>query len=219
MFFYSFLLFFYISNMPFLRSTNVNILGYSTFSRYNVLGYSKLDMSQLQQQSGYQQMSNSEQELLTVELFPTAFNDFKTMIFDNVAIPLLQNKDEFFRDNIYMINIIKNKLDTLVKSFPEEDFTFYKHIIDLIFLAFEKTELLDKYEKLFSGEDSVATLGLQVKRVLLRTEYEIYNIIYGRPNTKMGETYENGRIEEIYNLLYKENLIRIEDFRERLLDI
>ena len=205
--------------MPFLRSTNVNILGYSTFSRYNVLGYSKLDMSQLQQQSGYQQMSNSEQELLTVELFPTAFNDFKTMIFDNVAIPLLQNKDEFFRDNIYMINIIKNKLDTLVKSFPEEDFTFYKHIIDLIFLAFEKTELLDKYEKLFSGEDSVATLGLQVKRVLLRTEYEIYNIIYGRPNTKMGETYENGRIEEIYNLLYKENLIRIEDFRERLLDI
>lgn len=205
--------------MPFLRSTNVNILGYSTFSRYNVLGYSKLDMSQLQQQSGYQQMSNSEQELLTVELFPTAFNDFKTMIFDNVAIPLLQNKDEFFRDNIYMINIIKNKLDTLVKSFPEEDFTFYKHIIDLIFLAFEKTELLDKYEKLFSGEDSVATLGLQVKRILLRTEYEIYNIIYGRPNTKMGETYENGRIEEIYNLLYKENLIRIEDFRERLLDI
>lgn len=204
--------------MPFLRSTNYNILGYSTFSKCNVLGYSKLDLQRLHTQSGYQKMSEDEQQLITTELFPTAFNDFKTMIFDYVAIPLLQNEEDFLKDNIYMITIIKNRLNEITTSFPEEDFTFYKHIVDLISMAFEKTELLDKYEKLMNSTGGVATLGLQVKRVFLRTEFEIYNIIFGRPNVRQGESYDSGRIDLIYNLLHTDKLIRIEDFKERLLD-
>lgn len=204
--------------MPFLRSTNYNILGYSTFSKCNVLGYSKLDLQRLHTQSGYQKMSEDEQQLITTELFPTAFNDFKTMIFDYVAIPLLQNEEDFLKDNIYMITIIKNRLNDITTSFPEEDFTFYKHIVDLISMAFEKTELLDKYEKLLNSTGGVATLGLQVKRVFLRTEFEIYNIIFGRPNVRQGETYDSDRIDLIYNLLHTDKLIRIEDFKERLLD-
>ena len=132
--------------MPFLRSTNFNVLGYSTISKCSVLGYSKLDLQRLNTQSGYQKMSNNEQQLITAQLFPTAFSDFKTMIFDYVAIPLLRNEDDFLSENLYMITIIRNRLDALTTSFPKEDFTFYKHIVDLISMAFEKTELLDKYE-------------------------------------------------------------------------
>jgi hypothetical protein len=205
--------------MPFIRTSNHNVLGYYTFSGCNVLGYSKLDIQRLYAQPGYQKMSKSEQELITTELFPTAFNDFKTMIFDHVAIPLLRNEEDFLSDNLYMITIIKNRLETLTKSFPKEDFTFYKHIVDLISMAFEKTELLEKYEKLLNPSDGIVSLGLQVKRVFLRTEFEIYNIIFGRPNVREGETYENSRIDMIYKLLHEDKLIRIEDFKERLLRI
>jgi hypothetical protein len=204
--------------MSFLRSTNYNVLGYYTFSKCNVLGYSKLDLQRLYAQPGYQKMSNNEQQLITTELFPSAFNDFKTMIFDYVAIPLLRNEDDFLSNNLYMITIIKNRLNDLTTSFPEEDFTFYKHIVDLISMAFEKTELLDKYEKLLNPSDGVVTLGLQVKRVFLRTEFEIYNIVFGRPIVHEGETYENNRIDAIYKLLHEDKLIRIEDFKERLLE-
>lgn len=204
--------------MPFLRNTNYNVLGYSTFSKCNILGYSKLDLQRLYSQSGFQNMSGNEQQLITTELFPTGFIDFKTMIFDHVIIPLLKNEDKFLIDNLYMITIIKNRLNDLIKSFPNEDFTFYQHIVDLIFIAFEKTELLDKYNALLNPGNGVVTMNLLVKRVFLKTEFEIYNIVFGRPNVSQGETYDNNRIDLIYKLLHNDNLIRIEDFKERLLE-
>lgn len=204
--------------MPITRAmnSNQNVLGIPKRLDRNILGYLSSEEA-LQSIPAFQFMTSQEQAIITSSsLFPSQFNELRTIIFDYIAIPLLRNEDTFLRDNMYMITIIKNRLKNMMETYPDEDFTYYKHIVDLITMTFEKAELLQKYDNITTSKGDVATVRTQIKRVYLRTEYEIYNIIYGRPNVSNGEVYKQDRIHKIHLLLEEDGLIRIEDFRERL---
>ena len=204
--------------MPITRAmnSNQNVLGIPKRLDRNILGYLSSEEA-LQSIPAFQFMTSQEQAIITnSSLFPSQFNELRTIIFDYIAIPLLRNEDTFLRDNMYMITIIKNRLKNMMETYPDEDFSYYKHIVDLITMTFEKAELLHKYDNITTSKGDVATVRTQIKRVYLRTEYEIYNIIYGRPNISNGEVYKQDRIHKINLLLEEDGLIRIEDFRERL---
>ena len=52
--------------------------------------------------------------------------------------------------------------------------------------------------------------------VRLKAEYEIYHLLYGKPNRKKNESYNKEKIQEISNLLENDD-ITFDEIREKML--
>lgn len=184
------------------RKTTRTLTGISTQSA-NVLG--------LQSSSLYQSITPEQQVLLSESLVPQDVEQFKTLLFDSIVIPLLKNNDDYLKENIYIITLIKSKMKELIDQYSDLDLSFYQHIVDLITLTFQKSELAMKYDEYLNPKSGTATLGAEIKRIFLKAEFELYNIIFGKD-----DIYVKHRIKALKHILYKKKYIKLEDIKREL---
>jgi len=138
------------------------------------------------------------------DTIPNEINEFKIAIMNNFMIPLITKRWGTVYDNLFRIDIYRNKINNYMQSYPNADLEIYKNILQLIFaIHSEHLELEDLEKKLYRADDT-GTFAYKTTRIRLKAEYELYNLILGKP--EQGEQYDSLIIQKILNLLTDETI-------------
>ena len=140
---------------------------------------------------------------------PFEVKQLKIQILNKIIIPLLNNKWKYLEENSFILNIILDKLNLYYLKFKLSDLLFYKEIMKSLEIIINEHLVLTDLEKLIYGccsDDTGATLFYRTTMIKLKAEYELYNLIYGRPLKKNNETYNDEIIKEILLLIQIDNI-------------
>lgn len=149
---------------------------------------------------------------------PLEIEEFKAQVFNKIVIPFSESNDEFLEEDLFNIQLAKEKLKELKEKYSDFDLSYYENLMNLISIACECYEMNKKYESYVPKKD-VINFSLQVKKILLKAEYEVYSLLYGKPDIKCGETYSEKHIEAIRKIIYDGNLKSLDSIQETLLKL
>jgi hypothetical protein len=146
---------------------------------------------------------------------PNEIKEFKKSIMDNFMIPLITKRWGTIYDNLFRIEIYRSKLNNFLQSHPNSGLEFYKQILQLIYAIYsEHIELEDLEKKIFKIDDT-GTFAYKTTRIRLKAEYELYNIILGKPI--QGEQYDTFIIQKIIDLL-KDETLSVDEIKKTILN-
>ena len=135
---------------------------------------------------------------------PVMIIKLKTQILDHLMLPLIQNNWNYINNNFFMINSLKQKIESFYLKYKIDDLLLYKDILEMVEIVInEHNQLFDLEKEKYSSNNS-NSLIYKTKMIRLKAEYEIYNLIYGKPNKN--ELYDNNKLKIIKNLLQIENI-------------
>lgn len=140
---------------------------------------------------------------------PFEVQQLKIQILNKIILPLLNNKWKYLEENVFILNIILEKLNLYYIKFKLSDLLLYKEIVKSLEVIINEHFILTELEKKFySGctDDNSATLFYRTTMIKLKAEYELYNLIYGRPLKKNNEIYNDEVIKEIRCLIRIDNI-------------
>ena len=144
---------------------------------------------------------------------PIMIIKLKTQILDHLMLPLIQNNWNYINNNFFMINSLKQKAESFYLKYKMDDLLLYKDIIEMVEIVInEHNQLFDLEKEKYSTNNS-NSLIYKTKMIRLKAEYEIYNLIYGRPNKN--ELYDSSKLKIIKNLLQIEN-ITFDDIKKKI---
>ena len=128
----------------------------------------------------------------------------KTQILDHLMLPLIRNNWNYINNNFFMINSLKQKIDSFYLKYKMDDLLLYKDILEMVEIVInEHNQLFDLEKEKYSTNNS-SSLIYKTKIIKLKAEYELYNLIYGKPDKN--QLYDNNKLENIKNLLQIENI-------------
>ena len=144
---------------------------------------------------------------------PIMIIKLKTQILDHLMLPLIRNNWNYINNNFFMINSLKQKIDSFYLKYKMDDLLLYKDILEMVEIVInEHNQLFDLEKEKYSTNNS-NSLIYKTKIIKLKAEYEIYNLIYGKPNKN--DIYDNNKLENIKKLLQIEN-ITFDNIKKRL---
>lgn len=152
---------------------------------------------------------------------PQDIIDFKKYLFDVLISPLIQSQEEYLKKNIYLLYLLKNRFEELKIQYKDFDFKTCEDTIELIDVAFSQYDIARKYESVIVPKDGLANISVQIERIVLKAEYEIYHILYGYPDIKCKKTYDTDILDAIKSILYNENKIiyTFEEVKQKLIEL
>ena len=152
---------------------------------------------------------------------PYEIDVFKRYLFDVLISPLVQSKEEYLKKNVYLLYILKNRFEELKIKYEGYNFDDCEDTIELIDVAFNQYDVARKYEKILEPNEGVANISVQIERVILKAEYEIYHIIYGYPDIKCKETYNTELLDAIKSIIYNERKIiyTFDEVKQQLIEL
>jgi hypothetical protein len=109
---------------------------------------------------------------------------------NNLIIPLNLYKWDVLYKNILLFDNIKKQLQISYSVYKLEDYFIYNNIIKAIELIIKQQLLSAVYN---------------LPNITLRPEYEIYNIILGKPNRVLNEKYDQAILGDIERFLFINN--------------
>lgn len=134
---------------------------------------------------------------------PPEVRSFKIMIYDMLILPYLAGNWQKLTENIIFLDNITNKLNYFLSLFPKNELLLmYKDIItafETLVLQHMELNALENY--LSCGENDTSTMVFKTSMIRLRPEYELYNLIIGKPNLKGGENYSQAILDDIISIL------------------
>jgi len=144
---------------------------------------------------GYNSLSNE---------IPLEIKNIKIMIMSLIIIPFLAKQWKKLEENICFIDNLTKKINLYLSIYPNNEYLLlYKDLL----IAFETAVLqhieITNLEKCFKNEEekSVSTIVFKTSIIRLRPEYEIYNLILGKPGLIYGEKYNIYILDDILKLL------------------
>ena len=141
----------------------------------------------------------------------------KKRIIDLFIIPIHLQKWKKVKENIFQIGLIKDKIEKYQKIYPKEDLEIYDYLMKFVTSIFSEHIDLEELEKKIYGSDenTFASLIHKTPYVRLKAEYEIYHLLYGKPNRKEGEIYDESKLKQIIVLL-KNDEITFDEIKDSL---
>jgi hypothetical protein len=131
--------------------------------------------------------------------------EIKIYILNNIFLPAIQKKWDQLKENLLCVDHIQQKLNYYSEKYPLGELDYYKNLIQLIELLMIKENELNSIEKNnHNYSDDITTIFYKTCYVKLKPEYEIYNLILGKPNKN--EKYDLIQIQKIGSLLKKDNI-------------
>jgi hypothetical protein len=142
----------------------------------------------------------------------------KIFILNNLIIPLLSKQWKVLNENLICLSRISKKIDYYYDIYKLDDLVIYRELLKIFdFVRFQNDEL-ETLEKQSLNNMNVSNVNnpLNVVNMNLTTmihkthtiiklkpEYEIYDLILGKPNKKSGDNYNEEIIKYIEKLLLK----------------
>jgi hypothetical protein len=100
-----------------------------------------------------------------------------------------------------------------------EDVVIYKDILKAVEVMVSEHKQLDELEKtIYGSANDVSTMVFKTAMIRLKPEYEIYDMIFGRPNRNKLEQYDEKIIYKIIELL-KTNDITFDKIKEAVMSV
>jgi len=133
---------------------------------------------------------------------PYEVNKSKIYIINNIIFPLVSRKWKKLQENLYCLDNIKKKIDTFYHYYKNDDLFIYKEVINALEVILSEHMQLEELEKtIYGNSKELSTMIYKTAMVKLKPEYEIYDIIFGRPLRIKNEEYKQDIIKEIQELL------------------
>jgi hypothetical protein len=130
--------------------------------------------------------------------------EIKIYLLNKILLPAIQNNWDKLKENLLCLDNIQNKLNYYSEKNPLGELDYYKNLVHLTELLMLKDNEIKILEKSNIGSDDIGKLFYKTCYVKLKPEYEIYNLILGKP--KKGECYNTNIINNISSLLKKDNI-------------
>ena len=151
-------------------------------------------------------------------LLPIEVIKFKATIMKLIIIPFMSKNWKILEENLVFIDNIKINLNRFIARFKYAGLDIYKDLIDAfetaIFLHIENTNL---EENLYGSDCNTSTLVFRTVMIRLKPELELYNLVFGKPNLKSGESYNNDMLNDI-QILLKMNNVTFEQIKKYLIN-
>ena len=137
---------------------------------------------------------------------PLDIKNLKIDIMNTIIIPFGNKNWKVLEENLVFIDMIKGKLFLYSSKYPTIDLQLYSDIVDAcetnIYFYMEIANL----ERQLYSNDCSATIYIKTVMLKLKPEFELYNLIIGKPNITSGETYNSTIVNNIIKLLQIENI-------------
>jgi len=148
---------------------------------------------------------------------PLIINKLKKQILDQLMIPMVMNNWEHINNNFFLINILKTKINEYMLKYNAEDLIIYKDALEMIEITInEHNQLFDLEKEKYQLKKDTNSFIYKTKMIRLKAEYEIYNLVYGKP--EKFELYDNSILNTIKKLL-KINNITFDKIKKKLNEI
>lgn len=128
----------------------------------------------------------------------------KATIFNNIILPLLSKQWRKLEENLFTLDKIKKKLDLLCsrQGNNTDDLLMYKEMLRAFETMLIEHKQLDELEKtIYGSENDVSTIMYKTAMIRLKPEYEIYDMIFGRPDRNKDGRYNEDIVSKIADLL------------------
>ncbi len=133
---------------------------------------------------------------------PYEVNKSKIYIMNHIIFPLVSRQWKKLQENLYCLDNIKKKIYTFYHYYKNDDLFIYKEVINALEVILSEHMQLEELEKtIYGNSKELSTMIYKTAMVKLKPEYEIYDIIFGRPLRIKNEEYKQDIIKEIQELL------------------
>ena len=133
---------------------------------------------------------------------PYEVNKSKIYIMNHIIFTLVSRQWKKLQENLYCLDNIKKKIDTFYHYYKNDDLFIYREIINALEVILSEHMQLEELEKsVYGTSKDLSTMIYKTALVKLKPEYEIYDIIFGRPLRSKNEEYKQYIIDEIQHLL------------------
>jgi len=153
-------------------------------------------------------------------VLPLPIIKVKKTIIDKFIIPIYSNDWQSIKENFFLLDRIQDRMNKYKKSYNESDLDVYDYLIKFIKNHFDQHSELEEMETKFYGKNgyssNFATLLFKTPPIHLKAEYEIYNLLYGKPNKQQNETYNILYLNKIIDLLKIED-ITFEEIKKEMI--
>ena len=141
---------------------------------------------------------------------PTEVKKIKLQIINYYIIPFMSKNCKALEENLVFFDVIMNKLVSFNTRYPNLNLQIYIDLLYIfetaVFLNMENTNL---EEKLYCNNSNMSTMSFKTVMLRIKPEYEIYNLIFGKPNFKC-EEYNTNILNDILTLLHTYNVTFIQ---------
>jgi hypothetical protein len=163
-------------------------------------------------------LSGKNNKITNSKDIPFEIISLKTLILTQFLLPLLSNQWDTLSQNILLLDTIKTKIHSYhFFSAWREELSIYSDLLNLLEKVLSEHRQLEEIEKKSIGlgsNEEVMSFVYKTTAIRLKPEYEIYNVILGKPQREKKETYKEEVLQEIRRLLVLENITfpKIKDF-------
>lgn len=145
-------------------------------------------------------------------------NKIKSTIMKLIIIPFMSKNWKVLEENLVFFDSIKKRLNNIIAHNKYVDLQIYQDMI----IAFETAiflhmEIINLEEKLYGCDTNLSTVVFRTTMIRLKPELELYNLVFGKPNLKSGEKYNQDIVNDIEILLKMDN-VTFEQIKKYILD-
>jgi len=145
--------------------------------------------------------------------------DFKLYIINNFLQPLTMLNYELVQKNYYNFDFIIRRLDDFITPSTKEEIELFKKLVNLMRYSTETRMSYDDAQEKLYGSKEMMKLMVETSRIILRAPFEIYNLLFGRPDKMKSIThtrYEDYLILAIEEILAENPGILFEDIKKKM---
>ncbi len=137
---------------------------------------------------------------------PEEILKLKRTVIAQFVMPICRNDWEELRQNMFNMSRLQNKIKELKNRYPNNnyDLNYFTNILETSLVAFGEHLDLNNLENEYYGvnEKSFARLIKKTRYIRLKAEYDLYNLIIGKPEKGR---YNNSILDIIKELLKNED--------------
>ena len=140
---------------------------------------------------------------------PSKINKLKEKILEDYLLPLFTKNWNTLYENNYFIENIQKNIQYYYNTYKLDELTIYNELLKVIKILIDNYQTLENYEnktKQHFDPNQITSFIFKTTKIRLLPEYEIYDIILGKPNRNNNEKYDVMIISEIEFLLKKSNI-------------
>jgi len=164
----------------------------------------------------YNRLSLSGKQFSNDTTIVLEIKKIKIHILNNLIIPLVSKQWKVLNENILCLNKIKKKLDYYYDMYKLDELLIYKEIMLFFdYIICQNQQLVNLERKLYlntnQGDENIntnfSTMIYTTNTIIkLKPEYELYNLILGKPDKKLNQKYNGSIISSIQNMLTDDNI-------------
>jgi hypothetical protein len=132
---------------------------------------------------------------------PIDVENLKIAIINKFIIPFISKNWKVLEENSIFIEKITQKIKFYSSIYNSEYLALYKDIMPIFEMIINQHLEINNLEKKIYNTNDTISLVIKTPFIKLKPEYELYNLILGKPNLHEGCSYNDVILQDITNIL------------------